>query len=118
MRKIITTALAVATLGGAALAGAGPAAAYPHGGYHGGGYYHGGYGRGYGYGYGGVALAGLAGLAIGATLASPGPYYAAPPPYYGDSYYAGPYQPYATCYQTRRVWDGYRWVYERSPYAC
>jgi len=120
MRKILTTAIAAITLGATALTAAAPASAAPHGSYHGGGgYYHGGYRGGYGYGrgygYGGVALAGLAGLAIGSALASPY-YYGPGPGYYGDYYGPGP--GYATCYAPHRVWDGYRWIYERTPYAC
>jgi len=42
------------------------------------GYGYRGYGYGYGYGYRGAAVAGLFGLALGATLASERPYYYAP----------------------------------------
>ena len=131
MRKILTTALAALTLGGAALAAAAPASADPHG-WHGGGGggdwhgggghdWHGGGWRGDGWrgDDGGAALvAGIAGLAIGATLADhsygygSGPYYGGGPGYYDE--------PYATCYASRRVWDGYagRYIIERTPYAC
>ena len=125
MRKILTTVLAAVTLGAAALSTAVPASAEPRGDWHGGGhgdwhggrggYYHGGDGW-RGDNWSGAAFAGIAGLALGAALASPGPGYYAPGPYY-DRYYA-PYPGYATCYGTRRFWDGYRWVYERSAYAC
>ena len=94
MKKILTGALAVATLAGALTATTAlPAAAAPHGGgyhaaYHGGyggyrGGYRGGYYRGGGWG-GGTAVGALAGLAVGAAIAgggyyAPAPYYYAPP---------------------------------------
>lgn len=117
MRKTLTAALAALTLGGAISATAVSGAdARPY--YHG-GYYHGGY-RG---GNGAAVVAGVAGLAIGAALASNhGPYYHgyygpgyAYGPYYGPAYY-GP----ATCVTTRWVWDPYlgRNIAQRVPYAC
>jgi len=106
MRKILTAALAALTIGGAVAATTiTPAEAAPYG-WHGGGYYH---GRGYGPGL--AVGAGLLGLAVGATLASPhyyGPppaYYAGPAPYYGGCRvhyrwdpYAGRYVPVERCY--------------------
>jgi hypothetical protein len=113
MRKTLTAALAALTLGGAvsatAVTGA-DARPYYHGG---GGYYrHGGNG-------GAALVAGVAGLAIGAALASDHPRY-----YGGPGYYYGPPAPYyygpATCYSTRWVWDPYigRRVPQRVAYAC
>ncbi len=65
----------------------------------------------------GAALAGLAGLAIGSALA--GPYYYGPAPAITDpaptTTGRGPGPGYATCYASHRVWDGYRWIYERTP---
>lgn len=89
MKKILTGLLAATTLGGAALATATPAAAQ---------YYRGGY---YGHRGGGNAAAiglgaGLLGLAVGASLASPHyysrPYYSYPSygPGYGYGYYPAP----------------------------
>ncbi|HEY3948067.1 hypothetical protein [Phenylobacterium sp.] len=110
MRKTLTAALAALTLGGAVSATAVTGAdARP--------YYHGGY---YHRGSGGAAIfAGVAGLALGAALASDHPRYYAPAPYYYGPpapYYYGP----ATCYTTRWVWDPYvgRRVPQRVPYAC
>lgn len=112
MRKALTAALAALTLAGAVSATAVTSAdARP--------YYHGGYS--YGRGNGGAAVvAGVAGLAIGAALASNhGHYY-----YGGPAYYYGPPAPYyvgpATCYTTRWVWDPYlgRNVPQSIPYAC
>jgi hypothetical protein len=78
MKRILTGALAALTLGGALAATAVPASAAPwHGGYGYRGGYHG------GWGYGGVAAAGILGLAAGAAIAdSYGPSYYAPPPAY------------------------------------
>ena len=82
MRKILTAALAALTLGGAAAATATPADAYPyHGGWHGGGWHGGGAGWAVG--------AGLLGLAVGASLASPHYYYGPPPAYYAGPGYWG-----------------------------
>ncbi len=115
MRKTLTAALAALTLGGAISATAVTGAEARPGYYHGGYYHHGG-------GRGGVALAaGVAGLAIGAALASDHGYYRG---YYGPSYYYGPPGPYyygpATCYATRWVWDPYvgHRVPVREAYAC
>ncbi len=74
MKKILTGALAALTMGGAVAATAVPASAEP---FRGG--YHGGYGYRGGWGPGGVAAAGLIGLAAGAALA---------PHYYAPGYYA------------------------------
>jgi hypothetical protein len=73
MKKILTGALAALTLGGALAASAVPAAAYPYRGGYGG--WHGGY---RGPGWGGVAAAGIVGLAAGAAIAN-----SYPPVYYG-----------------------------------
>jgi hypothetical protein len=112
MKKILTAAIAAITLGGAVCATATPASAQRWEGH-----------RGGHYGNGGAAVAaGIAGLAIGAALASDhphyyrsyygGPYYG-PPAYYGPSYYG-------TCYATRWVWDPYigRRVPVREAFAC
>lgn len=72
------------------------------GGYHG---YRGGYG-------GGAVVAGIAGLAVGAALASNhGGYYRGGYGYYGDPYYRGYYREpyyrgYGGCFVERR-WDPY-----------
>ena len=74
MKKILTGGLAALTLGGAVLGGASTASArdWDH-------HYHG--------GNGGAALAaGIAGLAVGAALASSSDH-----GYYGDRYYSGGY---------------------------
>jgi hypothetical protein len=112
MRKALTAALAALTLGGAITAATvNTAEARPY--Y---GHYYGHRGNG-----AGLAVAGIAGLAIGAAIASdhprygygPGPYAYGPGPYaYGPGYYG-------TCYTTRWVWDGYgRRVPVSQPYAC
>ncbi|WP_293370651.1 hypothetical protein [Phenylobacterium sp.] len=108
MNKILTAAIAAITLGGAVSATATAADARPYGG-------HGNYGGHYGRGYGGAALAGVAGLAIGAAIAGPH-YYGGP--YYGPAYYGPGY--YGTCYTTRWAWDPYagRRVPVQQPYAC
>ena len=118
VKKVATGALAALTLGGATLATASPAAAqHWRGGYGG---YHGGYG-GYhrGYGGAGLAVAGLAGLAIGASLAER-PYYGGGYGYYGRPYYGGYYAPsyYAPGYYYGPRY-GYRhdWCYYH-PYRC
>ncbi|THD64762.1 hypothetical protein [Phenylobacterium sp.] len=107
MRKTLTAALAALTLGGAISAAAVTGAeARPF-------YHHGG-------GHGGAVVAGVAGLALGAALASNHPYYGygyGPGPYaygYGPGYYGG------TCFTTRWVWDPYagRRIPERVPFAC
>jgi hypothetical protein len=114
MRKALTAAIAAITLGGAVCATAAPAEAQHYrGGYHG---YYGGH---YRHGNGGAAVAaGIAGLAIGAALASDHPrYYGYSQPYYGG-YYGPGY--YGTCYTTRWVWDPYvgHRVPVREAYAC
>lgn len=106
MRKILTAALAALTLGGAVAATTATSADAAPRGWHGGyGYHGGGYYRGYGPGL--AVGAGLLGLAVGASLASPyyGPGYYAP----GPGYYAGPasYGYYGGCPVH------YRW----NPYA-
>jgi hypothetical protein len=110
MRKTLTAALAALTLGGAISATAvtsAEARPYAHA-YYGGHYHH---------GNGGAAVAaGIAGLAIGAAIASP--HYYGGGPYYGPAYYGPGY--YGTCYATRWVWDPYagRRVPVSQPYAC
>jgi hypothetical protein len=108
MRKALTAAMAAITLGGALCATATSVDARP---FVGGRGFNGGHFRG-----GGAVVAGVAGLAIGAALASPyyGGYYG--PAYYGPGYYGGPY----TCVTTRWVWNPYygRNVPVRQPYAC
>src|SRR5579859_7247538 len=98
MRKALTAALAALTLGGAVSATAVTSAeARP---YYGGHYYgHRGNGAG-------LAVAGIAGLALGAAIASDHP-----------RYYRGYY---GTCYTTRWVWDPYygRRVPVREAYPC
>lgn len=122
MRKIITGAIAALTAAATIGATAAPALAEPHGGWRGGEGWHGGWrgdhddDRGWG-----VFGAGLAGFALGATLAHPHYYYGGP--YYGGPYYYGPgyYAPYYdSCLVTRRVWDPYwgRWVWRRYYVAC
>jgi hypothetical protein len=123
MRKFITAAVAALTLGGAMVATTAPAEARPYG--HG-GYYHGGY-RYYGHGRGvgpGVAIAaGVAGLAVGAALASPRGYYGGGG-YYGAGYgypaYGYPAYGYRTCIGQHWVWDPYygRNVLVQDRYAC
>jgi len=118
MRKTLTAALAALTLGGAisaTVATGADARPYGYGGY---GYgYHGGYRHGGG--NGAAIVAGVAGLAIGAALASDHPRY-----YGGPAYYYGPPAPYyygpATCYATRWIWDPYvgHQVPQRYAYAC
>ena len=93
MRKIMTAAVAALTIGGA-LAASVPASAQNH------------YDRGYRHNDDGAAVAaGVAGLAIGAAIASgdrgPAPYYYnAPPP----AYYNGPayYSYYGHCHTSCR----------------
>ena len=127
MRKALTAALAALTLGGAVSATAvSSAEARPYYGHYDGGHY---YGHRGGNGAG-LAVAGIAGLALGAALASDHPHYYRS--YYGPGPYAyGPYAygpgPYAygpgyygTCYTTRWVWDPYvgHRVPVREAYAC
>lgn len=117
MRKTLSLALAGAVAATAVLgAGAAGAQPYRHGGY---------YGRYHHHNNSGAAIAaGIAGLAIGAALASDHPHHYGRP-YYRESYYAGPYYApgyyapgyydygpgYADC-RTERVWDPYigRWI--------
>ncbi|MBS0335143.1 MAG: hypothetical protein JSS35_20435 [Proteobacteria bacterium] len=116
MRKTLTAALAALTLGGAVSATAVTGAdARP--------YYHGGYGYSHRGNAGAAVVAGVAGLALGAALASNHPHYgyAYGPSYYGPAPYAyGPYYGPATCYSTRWVWDPYvgHRVPQRFAYAC
>ena len=113
MRKALTAALAALTLGGAVAATATTSAdARPY--YHGGGHYYGHRGSG-----AGLAVAGIAGLALGAAIASDHPRYGG---YYAPGPYAYGYGPgyYGTCYTTRWTWDPYygRRVPVREAYAC
>lgn len=130
MRKFLTAAVAALTLGGAMVVTTAPAEARPHG--------WGGYGGGYGgYRYydhhgsnAGVAVAaGIAGLAVGAALASPRPYYNG---YYGGDYYGRGYAypssgyyyypapAYRVCSGGHWVWDPYagRDIWVRDRYYC
>ena len=101
MRKLITGALAAATLGGVALTGTAASAA-PWG-------YHGGWGGWHrGYGTGAVVGAGLLGLAAGVAIADRPAYgyggYYRPYGYYGGYGYAPAY--YGGCGTVWR-WDPY-----------
>ncbi len=87
MKKFLTGALAALTMGGALAATAVPASAYP---------FHGGYGYRGGWGPGGVAAAGLIGLAAGAALA---------PHYYAPGYYAPSYYAYGPRCRVELRWD-------------
>ena len=115
MRKTLSLALAAAIAAGSVLS-AGAASAQ---------YYRGGHDHGRHRGDSGAAIAaGIAGLAIGAALASNHPH-SYGRPYYRESYYAGPYYApgyyapgyydygpgYADC-RTERAWDPYigRWI--------
>jgi hypothetical protein len=137
MRKSLTVAVAALTFGGAVAATAAPAQARPHGGYYGGGYNGGYYGHRHHGGNDAAIVAGVAGLAIGAALASGshnrgyynGGYYNsgyygrsyAYDPYYGDRYYySRPRYVYRTCESERWVWDPYIQdrVLVRSRYRC
>ena len=111
----------IGLVGGAALVGAVAAPAEARG------YYRGGYGHhyygGHGIGRGGAAvLGGIAGLAVGAAIASPhygygggyyggGYSYAPPPGYYGAGYGRGYYRP---C-RPNVVYDPYIGEYVRGP---
>ena len=106
MEKFLTGGLAALTLGGVVLGGATQASA-----------------RGWDHhGNGGAAVvAGIAGLAIGAALASDHPYYGPAPAYYAGpppAYYAGP--AYYSYYDNCRVewrWSRHWGRYERAR-AC
>ena len=114
MNTKIKAGLAALLAAGSVAATAAPANAYGYWG-HGGGYY-----GGRGYGGGALLGAGIAGLAVGAALASPhygygygygyGPRYYGPAPYYGDGY----------CSVRRSVWDPYYggYVVRRVPVPC
>jgi hypothetical protein len=118
MRKNLAAGMAALTFGGAIATAAIPAAAEArpyHGGYHG---YYGGYRH---HDNGAAIVAGVAGLAIGAALAS-GNHHS----YYRGGYYDYGYAPgyydygYRTCESRRWVWDPYigRRVLVTSHYAC
>lgn len=123
MRKTLAAGLAALTFGGAVAAAALPTAAEarPHGGYYGGGY-GGHYYRGHHDNGGAAVVAGIAGLAIGAALASNGGHhtyyrggYGYAPGYYDYDYY----QP-RVCESRHWTWDPYigRRVLVTSRYAC
>jgi len=122
MKKVIASALAAVTFGGAVVASAAPAAAQPYRHYYGGGHY---YRHGGGDAAGAAAIAGIAGLAIGAAIAGNNHSHS----YYRNSYYDGgygyygrPYGYYAprTCISQERVWDPYigHHVYVERRYPC
>jgi len=132
MRKFLTAAVAALTLGGAMVATTAPAEARPYG--WGGGYggYHGYHYYGHGGNPGVAVAAGIAGLAVGAALASPRPYYNG---YYGGGYGGGYYPGYAypssgyyyypepvprVCSGGHWVWDPYagRNIWVRDRYYC
>ena len=121
MRKTLAAGLAALTFGGAIATAAIPATAEARP-YHG---YYGGY-HGYGHHHDNSAaiVAGVAGLAIGAALASGNhhSYYRSGYYDYGyaPSYYDYGYRPYAMCESRRWVWDPYigRRVLVTSHYAC
>lgn len=103
MKKLLTGGLAALTLAGSLLGAAAPASArdWDHHGDHG----------------GAAVVAGIAGLAIGAALASGDHGYYAPPTYYAGpppAYFDGPvyYSYYDHCRAEWR-WDGYWGRYER-----
>ena len=95
MKKILTGVLAAATLGGVVLGGASTASARE--------YHHGGNG-------GAAVAAGIAGLAIGAALASNNH------GYYRDGYYGGGYYAPAPAYGYRRCRLESRWNYRWGGY--
>jgi hypothetical protein len=104
MRKFIAAGLAAATLVGGLGAGTTASAQYRHGG----GYY-GGYHGGYHHDNSGAAVAaGIAGLAVGAAIAS-----SSHPYYYNGYYYDRPYYGYSYGPRCRSytVWDPYAYAY-------
>jgi len=123
MRRYLTAgAAALALIGGSAITSAADAQSHVGGGHAAGGWHGGGGGGGGGWHGGGGGWrggwhgdhdwgggwgwgAGLAGFALGATLASPY--------YYGPGYYGyyGPYDGDATCIGHRRYWDPYAGAY-------
>jgi hypothetical protein len=124
MRKYLTAGLAALTFGAAVVGAAAPAEARPH---DGGRYYY-----GHRHNNSGAAIAaGVAGLALGAALASNSGHTYYRGGYYRGGYYRGGYgyyDPgyddydggYAVCESSRWVWDPYigRRVLVRSHYAC
>ena len=92
MKKVLTTLLAAAAIGGTVLAMSSPADAWWRGGW-------GGPGWGWRGGWWGPGPF-VAGAAVGAAVAAP---------YYYRGYYGYPYGPYSY-YGCRRVWNGYYWV--------
>ncbi|HEX4095612.1 MAG TPA: hypothetical protein VHX64_02730 [Caulobacteraceae bacterium] len=104
MKKILTGALAALTVGGVALGGASEASA-----------------RGWGPGPGAAVVAGIAGLAVGAAIASNQPYYAPAPVYYAappPAYYAGPaYYGYVGRCRAEWRWSP-RWGHYERVRAC
>jgi len=135
MKKLAIGALALTTTLTGIVAETSTASAAPYGWHGGGGEGWRGGGEGWRGGYrGGVGpavVAGLAGLAIGAAIARPEPYYAGPEPYYAGpapyyppayyyapppAYYAGPYY-YGWYHGARYGWawghGGYHWMGRR-----
>jgi hypothetical protein len=113
MRKILAAGVAALTVGATAASVAAPTAAdaAPYHGYY--GHYH--------HNDGAAVAAGIAGLAIGAAIASDHPHYYSygygPPAYYGPGPYYGGY--YGTCVVRHWAWDPYIGrnvlVHERVP---
>ena len=107
MKKILTGALAALTLGGVVLGGATQASArdWDH----------------HGDRTGAAVVAGIAGLAIGAALASDHPYYAPAPVYYAappPAYYEGPaYYSYDNDCRVEWRWNR-RWGHYERVRAC
>ena len=106
MNTKIKAGVAALLAAGSMAASAAPANAYGYWGGH--GYY-----GGRGYGGGALLGAGIAGLAVGAALASPHYGYGYGPRYYGPAYYG-------TCAVRRSVWDPYYggYVVRRVPVPC
>lgn len=124
MRKMLAAGLAALTFGGAIATAAIPAAAeaHPYRGYYGG--YHG-YDGGHHRDNSAAIVAGVAGLAIGAALASGNHHSHYRSGYYDYDYdygYAPGYYDYGyrTCESRRWVWDPYigRRVLVTSRYEC
>jgi len=103
LKKVLIGAAAVLSVGATTLATTSADAAPYHGGYSHGGY---GYRGGYrGYGPGAAIGAGILGVAIGASLASP--YYGPPPAYYAGPGYWGYYDGCRSYYRWDPHWGRY-----------